>query len=136
LRNPETSAKEPDAPGGFQIMEGGGDHGGGAGDRNIGGGPRTFTGCYTVNFETVLLSPRPEAIAAVKTGEVLVLKLESQQDKPLVVATRENGDEVGTIGSVHLLQLITCMQEGHKYTANIVSVQGGACRVRVDHAGK
>jgi hypothetical protein len=116
-------------------MEGGGDRGGG-GDRNIGGGPRTFTGCYTVNFETVLLSPRPEVIASVKTGEVLVLKLESQGDKPIVVATRKNGDEVGTIGSPHLLQLISCMQEGHKYTADVVSVEGGACRVRVDHAGK
>jgi hypothetical protein len=116
-------------------MEGGGDRGGG-GDRNIGGTPRTFTGCYTITFETVLLSPRPKALAAVKTGEVLILKLDSQQDTPIVVATRKNGDAVGTIGSPHLVQLIGCMQEGHKYTADVLSVQGGACQVRVDHAGK
>ncbi|MEY2565239.1 MAG: hypothetical protein QOH88_3432 [Verrucomicrobiota bacterium] len=117
-------------------MEGGGGGSGGGGDRNIGGGPRTFTGCYTINFETVLLSPRLEAIAALKIGDVLVLKLDSQQDTPIVVATRKNGEEVGTIGSPHLLQLIGCMQEGHKYTAAVVSIEGGACRVIVDHAGK
>ncbi len=110
--------------------------GGGGGGVHAGGRiGETFPNCLNLSFETGLMSPKPESLAKVNIGDVLRLALQQQQGKPLVVALNGN-DVVGTIGSAYLNQLVECMGEDHQYVADVLSIEGGACRVRVHHAGK
>lgn len=110
--------------------------GGGGGGVHAGGPIRdTFSGCLNIKFETILMSVAPETLKQVHVGDILNLALQEQQSKPIVAALK--GDIlVGTVGSAYLTQLIECMQEDHKYYADVLSLEGGACRVKVHHAGK
>jgi hypothetical protein len=113
-------------------MVGGGSGGGIHAGGKIG---ETFPGCLKLNFETVLMSADPETLASIIVDTVLELALREQQGNPIVVALKDTL-VIGTIGSPHLAQLIKCMQENHSYVADVLSIEGGACRVRVHHAGQ
>src|ERR1043166_1106188 len=106
--------------------------GGGGGGRIHAGGRigETFPGCLKLNFETVLMSASPETLAGISVDALLDLALRQQQGKPIVVAL-SNNQIVGTIGSPHLPQLISCMEENHSYVADVLSKIGRAsCRER------
>jgi hypothetical protein len=82
----------------------------------------------------MLMSATPERLAGVAKGDVLDVALQEQQKTPVVVVSKD-GKEVGSVGSGHLAQLIECLQEEHRYLADVLSLEGGACRVRIHHAG-
>jgi hypothetical protein len=96
--------------------------------------PRDFADCEAIRFETVLASPQQAVIASLLVGQVLLLRLGSQQNRPVVDAVTDAGDRAGSITSTHLTQLIECLQGGHDYVADVLDLDGGACRVLVHHS--
>lgn len=83
-------------------------------------------------FETVLGSPDPAQVAELAVGGELVLAL--QESPPAVVASRASGEVVGGI-TQSAAELRSCMQRGFSYRALVLTVSGGAVRVRVYPSG-
>lgn len=50
---------------------------------------------------------------------------------PRLVAQDGNGNTVGSITSRSMLQIIECIQGGRQYIAEVLSIQGGSCHIRV-----
>lgn len=98
--------------------------------------PRDFAGCEAIRFETVLASPQQTVVASLVLGQVLPLRLGSQQNRPVVDAVTDAGGRAGSIISTHLTQLIECLQRGHDYVAEVRDLNGGTCRVLVHHSGR
>lgn len=113
-------------------MEGGGT---GGGDPPRGDFKQIFDGCSQINFETILMSTTPESLEGVAVKDVLTLALRLQQGRS-VVTVLKGSQLVGTVGSSHLVQLIECMRNDHQYVADVLSLEGGACLVRVQHSDK
>ena len=113
--------------------------GGGRGNENGRRGeepppPRDFAGCEAIRFETVLASPEQTVVASLLLGQVLLLRLGSQQNRPVLDAVTDAGNRAGSITSMDLTQLIECLQRGHNYVAEVRDLNGGACRVLVHHS--
>jgi len=48
-----------------------------------------------------------------------------------LVAQDYTGQTVGSITSRSMLQIIECIQSGRQYVAEVLSIQGGSCQIRV-----
>jgi hypothetical protein len=48
-----------------------------------------------------------------------------------LVAIEKNGATVGSITSRSMLQLIQCIQSGRLYSANVLIIHSGICKVKV-----
>lgn len=103
----------------------GGTNGGPAG--GAGGGADTCV----LRFNTVLASPVPAEVAALSTGDVLLVLL--QDAPPAVTACQPDGTIVGGI-TQEVLRLRTCIQQGHSYEARVQSISGGAVQLQVYNA--
>jgi hypothetical protein len=105
---------------------------GGGGDRAPSGGD-SGVDCHNFRFEATISSPQPTAVANLHVDEVLTVGIEQQGTNRMVAVRRSNGDLVGSLTD-HLRELIRCIQEGVDYEAVVITIQGGAVRVRVQPA--
>jgi hypothetical protein len=103
---------------------------GGGGDRGPSGSGDSGVDCRELRFETTVSSPQPAAVANLQADEVLTIGIEQQATNRMVAVRDSNGDLVGSLTD-HLRELIRCIQEGVDYEATVLSIQGGAVRVRV-----
>lgn len=85
--------------------------------------------CDRLNFRTVLNSPDPAVVSALKVGDKLQVELDLTGGRRKVVA-KYNGRVAGSITSDSLPQLISCLEGGHHFYADVQGVAGG--RVDVD----
>jgi hypothetical protein len=116
-------------------MGGGGTPGDGNGRRGDEFPPPTsFDKCEAIRFETVLMSPQAPVLAKLIVGQILLLELSTQQERPIVKVVTDRGETAGTVTSTYLTQIIECLERGHKYVAEVLGLDGGACRVLVRHA--
>ena len=92
--------------------------------------PPRADACKSLQIHTNLMSPK-DAIRTVKVGNTLPVKLEGAGKDRYVVVTNSVGQPVGTIGSDKVVDLIECMDKGHTYSADVLSIEEGACRVLV-----
>ena len=108
-------------------MSGGGpDLGGG------GGAGGTRTPCDQIRFDTTLASPDPAAIQSLSLNQVLMVRLEPQAGgATAIAAVTAAGVIVGAIVA-RVAELLPCLQRDFRYTATILSVAGGAVRVRIE----
>lgn len=84
------------------------------------------TSCEDIEFPTAINSP--ENLTGIKKGDVLTLEKNARME---VQFKRVNGKVVGKLFSGSLLKIINCMSRGFGYSATVVSVEDGVCRVRV-----
>ena len=112
--------------------------GGGGGDdtwrrvaRPVGDGPPVGQGgpC-DINEVTAIDSPNRSVIGALRVGEVLAVELVLGPPRRLVVQTL-TGDIAGSITSPSLPQLVQCIQAGIAYGAEVLSLRGAVCQVRI-----
>ncbi len=68
--------------------------------------PREFSDCDAIRFETVVMSGNPTVISSLIVGQLLVLRLGQQQNRPIVEVAVDSGERVGTVTSSNLTQLI------------------------------
>jgi hypothetical protein len=106
---------------------------GGGGGGSTGGGGDSGVDCSALQFEANVSSPQPSAVAALQVNDALTVHLEQQGATRMIALRRPNNDLVGSLTD-HLRELIRCIQEGVDFEAIVLSVQGGAVRVRVQAA--
>jgi hypothetical protein len=107
---------------------------GGGGDRSGGGGGGDpGVDCSALQFDASVSSPQPNAVAALQVGEVLTVNIEQPGGARMIALRRANNDLVGSLTD-RVRELIRCIQEGVAFEATVLSIQGGAVRLRVQAA--
>ncbi len=91
--------------------------------------PRTKQDCASLTDRTVLNSVNASAARGLRSGDALHLQARSLRG-PLV-AINAAGEEVGSITSAALAQLLACIEEGFRFVAEVQSVAGGRIEVLV-----
>ena len=86
--------------------------------------------CATLSQQTTLNSPNRTVLCQLEKGTVLEVSV-NKVGKALTVQALHNGQVAGTITSSINQRLAECMEEGNEYVAEVMDVQGGACRVHV-----
>lgn len=94
-----------------------------------GGGVAVGDPCV-IDEVTSLNSVSPAALRNVGAGTVLNVVFMAGPPQRLV-AQDNTGQVVGSITSRSMLQIIECIQNGRRYVAEVLGVQGGSCQVRV-----
>ncbi len=85
--------------------------------------------CEDLFIKTRLASPIPAVVSELKTGDRLIIRLAGPTGP--IQATTPEGDVAGSILSVNLTKLITCIIGGTEYVAEVTSVAGGDCQVSI-----
>ena len=86
--------------------------------------------CEKLTSETTLTSPVRSVIEQLSKGVLLDVNV-TDSGGTRVVQALYNGTVAGSITSTIIQKIAECIENGHTYVAEVLSVQGGACRVRV-----
>lgn len=79
---------------------------------------------------TNLNSPVPAVVTALRSGDVLDVHL--QVGPPRILQARTSAGLVaGSITSPEMARIIECIRQGVVFVADVMSVSGGICQVRV-----
>lgn len=92
------------------------------------GGPEVDR-CNIISL-TNLNSPNATVVSTLRPGDVLDVHLQVGPPR-LLLAVTSPGQIVGSITSAEMARLIACIQQGESYVAEVVSVRGGVCQVRI-----
>jgi hypothetical protein len=106
-----------------------GSSGGGGGG---GGVPDTPPSCNDLKFSILVSSPQPAAVAILKVGDVLSIDV-AQRGGQVVVRVLHGGTLVGGLAGPDATRLRNCIEAGHGYQAEVLSINGGQVRVEVAH---
>jgi hypothetical protein len=80
---------------------------------------------------TTLNSPNRTIVASLRAGDTLAVVFQAGPPQRLV-AEQSPGVVAGSITSPSMLQIIQCItQGGHAYVAEVLSIRGAICQVRV-----
>jgi len=85
--------------------------------------------CATLAFDAQLNSPQAAVLATLAVGEYLSVNLSALPRQAVQVS--KNGVVVGALTGTQTPQLINCLQNGYSFKAEVLSVAGGMCAVRV-----
>jgi hypothetical protein len=100
-------------------------------DGDGGGGGGGIPDAYNIQETTTLNSPDRTVISGLRTGDVLEVVFELGPPRRLVAKTSA-GAVAGAITSPSLPQFIQCITQSNvRYTAEVLSVRGAVCQVRV-----
>lgn len=86
--------------------------------------------CATLSQQTTLNSPNRAVLAQLTNGAELEVSV-NKSGKAVTVEALFNGQVAGTITSSIIQRLAECMENGYQYVAEVIDVQGGACRVHI-----
>jgi|GEM_PF-1642705 len=86
--------------------------------------------CDRLTSDTALTSPSREVTSQLQPGSLLEIEIDNTAATPVVRAMFQ-GQVAGSITSSIIQKLVECVESGYTYIAEVTSVQGGACRVRV-----
>lgn len=103
---------------------------GGRGSSGSDGGQGANSNPCVLVEETVLNSPVPAVVASLGIGDILRVDLEKGPPVRVMIRTGA-GQTAGAITGAKLPQIIACIEAGVEYAATVVSVKGGAVRIRV-----
>ena len=92
--------------------------------------PQNNDACETLNQQLALNSPNPKILKLLKTNDILEIRSQKVNGAVIVEAIYQ-GDVAGTITSTIFQRIADCIEKGFEYVAQVVDVQGGACRVNV-----
>lgn len=85
--------------------------------------------CPLLTFVTPLNSVNPHSLGNITIGDELPI---CEHDGS-IVAIDASGIVVGSITAIELAQLFACMEMGYQYVAEVESINGGTCLVRIRH---
>ena len=86
--------------------------------------------CQTLSQQTTLNSPNRATLRQLNKGTVLEVAV-NKTGMAVTVEALLNGQVAGTITSSISQRLAECMEKGYQYVAEVIGVQGGACRVQI-----
>jgi hypothetical protein len=86
--------------------------------------------CETLSQQTTLNSPNKSVLSQLKKGDILDVRV-SKSGKAIIVEAVYKGQVAGTITSSIIQKLAECVDQGYEYVAEVVDIQGGACKVHV-----
>jgi len=86
--------------------------------------------CEKLKVETALQSPNPDVVGKLRKSDVLQLQLEPVGDRHAVLVLKDT-EVAGSLVFPSLQRLVECMQAGHIFVAEVVSISGPACRLQV-----
>jgi len=98
-----------------------------------GGVPDTQPSCSILRFTILVSSPQPAAVATLNIGDMLEVDV-AQVGAAVVVRVLKNGTLVGGLAGPDATRLRNCIEDGHDYQAEVLSITGGQVRVEVTHA--
>ncbi|ELL7181651.1 TPA: hypothetical protein RUY86_003284 [Vibrio cholerae] len=81
--------------------------------------------CRTLQFNANVNSPQT-AISQLKSGDILEIVLLHR-----VVTVMYNGNPIGSITGPRLQRIVSCIQNGYNYIAEVNYINGGTCNVTV-----
>ncbi len=85
--------------------------------------------CATLAFDAQVNSPQAAVLSTLIIGEYLSVELSALPRQ--VVQVDKGGIVVGALTGQTTAQLINCLQNGYSFKAEVLSVSGGMCSVRV-----
>lgn len=98
------------------------------------GGDYTPTGqpgpCDRVQVETALQSPNPDVLVNIRKDDELELQLRAVGNRHGVMVLKD-GAVAGSLVFASLQKLVECMQSGYQYVAQVITISGPACRLRI-----
>jgi hypothetical protein len=100
-----------------------------------GGGGGYSTGqldCATLVLNTHLNSPKSAVLKTLTKNQKLVIELQTQGGKSIVVAKTAQGHVAGSITGAGLATLIACLQKGFQFQATVTSLAGGGCAITIN----
>ena len=99
-----------------------------------GGGqpPPTADPCEKLTSKTTLTSPVKDVVAQLTKGVELEIELKKSGGARVIQALHR-GRLAGSITSTVIQRIAECIEDGHKYVAEVLSVEGGSCQVLVRH---
>jgi len=86
--------------------------------------------CATLSQQTTLNSPNRTVLSQLQKGDVLDVQV-NKAGKGVVVEALHKGQVAGSITSSIIQRLAECVEKGYEYVAEVIDVQGGACRIHV-----
>lgn len=86
--------------------------------------------CATLSQQTTLNSPNRAVLSQLSKGTELAVSV-NKTGKAVTVEALFNGQVAGTITSSIIQHLAECMENGYQYVAEVIDVEGGACRVHI-----
>lgn len=98
--------------------------------KGAGGGAGGGTDKCAIYETAVLASPVAAVIATLNVGNMLIVGIETTPRTRVVVRT-VGGLIAGAITSVHLVDIIECIQGGFAYDAEVRSITGGRVEVEI-----
>ncbi len=81
--------------------------------------------CRRLQFTANVNSPQT-AISQLNVGDLLPLVLSQR-----VITVTHNGSPIGSITGPRIQRLISCIQNGYSYIAEVTYINGGTCSVMV-----
>jgi hypothetical protein len=79
---------------------------------------------------TNLNSPSAAVIGTLRPNDVMDVRLQAGPPR-LLLAVTPAGQVAGSITCAEMARIIACIQQGEVYVADVVSVRGGVCQVRI-----
>jgi hypothetical protein len=92
--------------------------------------PPMVDSCELLTSETTLTSPDRDVLSRLSKDVRLDVAVDNSGPRPVVRALYQ-GRIAGSITSSVIQKLVECIEGGYVYVAEVLSVDGGACRVRV-----
>ena len=86
--------------------------------------------CETLSQQTTLNSPNRAVLNQLNKGTVLEVSV-NKTGKAVTIEALHNGQVAGTITASIIQRLAECIEKGYQYVAEVIDVQGGACRVQI-----
>lgn len=86
--------------------------------------------CERLMSETTLTSPDRVIVSQLRQGTLLDVEVDNSGMRPVVRAMYD-GKAAGSITSSIIQRIVECIEKGYDYVAEVLSVQGGTCKVRV-----
>jgi hypothetical protein len=86
--------------------------------------------CAMLSEQTTLNSPKRTVLSQLQKGDLLEVRV-NKAGKGVVVEALHHEQVAGSITSSIIQRLAECVEKGYEYVAEVIEVQGGACRVHV-----
>lgn len=89
--------------------------------------------CASIDFTAQVSSPKSTVVAKMNAGDVLDVEAKAYQERTVLILTTK-GEIAGGLASPQAAKILECINDGHRYVADVQLISGGQVRVRVHHS--
>jgi len=97
----------------------------------IGGAPDSSTNCEELVIVTQISSPKQNVVEKLHVGDILEIKLISENDLSIVTVIHKD-EVVGGVVHLDVAQLRKCLNDGFLFNAEIITIDEGQVRIRIE----